>query len=100
MRPGDHQCRGALSVSVISHQDIQLADSSPLKQPTSMKISNSNYSNGNPHLLFLVPVICSMAFAACSDVASTPETHQTVNLQSAVIGHAGTGDNVTIGQRS
>ncbi len=65
-----------------------------------MKINKSNYSNRNPRLLLLIPMIFSMAFAACSDVASTPRTHQTVNLQSAVIGHAGTGDSVTIGQRS
>jgi hypothetical protein len=65
-----------------------------------MKINKSNYGKGNPRLLLLIPVICSMAFAACSDFDRTPGTHQTVSLQSAVIGHSGTGDNVTIGQRS
>jgi len=41
-----------------------------------------------------------MAFAACSDVAGTPETHQSVNLQSAVLGEPQTDDNVTIGPRT
>jgi hypothetical protein len=51
-------------------------------------------------LLLMVPIICSMAFAACSDLAGTPGTRQAVNLQSAVVGHAETGDNVTIGSRN
>ena len=44
----------------------------------------------------MVPVICSMAFAGCSDVAGTAGTHPTVNLQSAFVGEPQTGDNVTI----
>jgi len=51
-------------------------------------------------MYIFLPVICSMAFAACSDVAGTPGAHQAVNLQSAVVGHAQTGDNVTIGPRT
>jgi hypothetical protein len=34
----------------------------------------------------MVPAICSMAFAGCSDVAGTTGPHPTVNLQSAVVG--------------
>jgi hypothetical protein len=48
----------------------------------------------------MVPVICSMAYAAFSDVAGTPETHQAVNFQSAVVEEPQTGDNVTIGPRT
>jgi hypothetical protein len=55
------------------------------------------HTDSNPRLLLTVPVICSMVFAACSEVADTPGTHQAVNLQSAVLGHTETGDNVTIG---
>jgi hypothetical protein len=32
-------------------------------------------------MLFMVPVIYSIAFAACSDVAGTAGTHATINLQ-------------------
>jgi hypothetical protein len=65
-----------------------------------MKTQKSIHTNTNHRLLLVVPVICSMAFAACSDVAGTPGTHQAVNLQSAVIGHAKSSDNVTIGSRT
>ena len=51
-------------------------------------------------LLFVVPVICSLAFAACSDLAGTVGTHATVNLQSAAVGERQTGDNVNIGRRT
>jgi hypothetical protein len=49
-----------------------------------------------PRLLFMVPVIWSIAFAACSDVAGTAGTHPTVNLQSAAVGEPQSGDTVTI----
>jgi hypothetical protein len=49
-----------------------------------------------PRLLFMVPVICSIAFAACSDVAGTAGTHPTVNLHSAAVGEPQSGDTVTI----
>jgi hypothetical protein len=91
---------GDLSVFVISHQNINLAASSPLRQLSNMKIQKSIFINRNPELLLLSPVIGSMTFAACSDVAGTSGTHQAVNLQSAVIGHAGTSDTVTIGPRT
>ena len=51
-------------------------------------------------LLFLVPVICSLTFAACSDVGRVAGTHATVNLQSAAVGELQTSDNVTIGHRT
>ena len=61
-----------------------------------MKIQKSIHSKSIRRLL-LVPVICPMAFAACSDVGGTAGPHPTVNLQSAVVGRAEIGDNVTIG---
>ena len=48
-------------------------------------------------VVLIVPVTCSMAFAACSDLASEAGTHPTVNLQSARVGEPQTGDDVTIG---
>jgi hypothetical protein len=65
-----------------------------------MKTQKSVHTNSGPRLLLMVPVICSIALAACSDAAGTPGTHQTVNLQSAVTGQAETDDNVTIGPRT
>jgi hypothetical protein len=62
-----------------------------------MKTQRSTHTNFTRGLALVVPVIFSMAFAACSDVAGTTGAHQGVNLQSAVIGHVGTGDSVTIG---
>jgi hypothetical protein len=65
-----------------------------------MKTQNSIVNNLIRRLLLIVPVSCSMAFAACSDVAGTAGTHQAVNLQSAVAGKARSGDNVTVGRRT
>jgi hypothetical protein len=45
--------------------------------------------------LLVVPVICSLAFAACSDVGGVAGTNATVNLQNAA-----TSDNVTIDPRT
>ena len=47
-----------------------------------MKTKKSIHIHSIPRLLFMVPVIYSIAFAACSDVAGTAGTHATVNLQS------------------
>ena len=44
----------------------------------------------------MVPVICSIAVAACSDVAGTAGTHATVNMQSSALGEPQSGDNVPI----
>jgi hypothetical protein len=63
-----------------------------------MKTQQSVGANSTRQLLLIVPVICSMAFAACSDMAGTAGgTHATVNLTSAAAGTRQTGDNVTIG---
>ena len=85
---------------MIGHRDIQLAPSSILIEFRSIKTQKSIHTNSNRRLLLMVPVICSMAFAAFSDVAGTPETHQAVNFQSAVVEEPQTGDNVTIGPRT
>jgi hypothetical protein len=87
----------ALSPFVIGHHDIQLAASSVLRQFESMKTQKLIQSDSNRRLLAMAVVICSMAFAGCSDVAATEGNHHAVNLQSAVVGHAQTGDYVTIG---
>jgi len=65
-----------------------------------MKTQKSIDTNSVRRVLLTVPVICSMAFAAGSDVAGTAGTHPAVNLQSAVVGEPQTGDNVTIGPRT
>jgi hypothetical protein len=64
-----------------------------------MKTQESIHSHSIRRLLLMGPVICSMAFAACSDVG-TAGTHATVNLQTAAVGEPQTGDNVTIGPRT
>jgi hypothetical protein len=62
-----------------------------------MKTQKSIPYDSHRRLLLIVPMICSMALVACSDVALAPGKPQTVNLQSAVVGEPQTGDNVTIG---
>jgi hypothetical protein len=79
---------------------MQLALPSILRELLNMKTQKSIPTNANRRLLLMAPVICSLAFAACSDLAGTPGTHQTVNFQSAVAGELRTGDNVTIGPRT
>jgi hypothetical protein len=64
-----------------------------------MKTQASVCTNFIRRLFLVVPVICSMAFAACSDVAASGGTHPTANLQSAVK-HPQSGDYVTIGRRT
>jgi hypothetical protein len=56
--------------------------------------------NSVRRLLLMVPVICSMAFAACSDVVGTAGTHAIVSFQSAAVGKPQTGDNAAIGART
>jgi hypothetical protein len=65
-----------------------------------MKTQKSIDTDSRHRLLLVVPVIFSMALAACSDVAGTAGTNQAVNLQSAVIAKPQTSDNVTIGPRT
>jgi hypothetical protein len=55
-----------------------------------MKTQKLIDTNLIPRLL-IVPVICSLAFAACSDTSGMAGTHTIVNLQNAA-----TGDNATI----
>jgi hypothetical protein len=62
-----------------------------------MKTQNSLQANSIRRLLLLIPVLCSIPFAACSDVAGTAGTHPSVNLQIATLGESQTGENVTIG---
>jgi hypothetical protein len=64
-----------------------------------MKTQKSTHTNSGRRLLLLVPVICSMALAACSDVSGAQGPYQTINLQKAVVGRGRTSDNVTIGSR-
>jgi len=47
-------------------------------------------------VVLIVPVTCSMAFVACSDLAGEEGTHPNVNFQKAVVGAPQSGDNVTI----
>jgi hypothetical protein len=62
-----------------------------------MKTQKSLQSKFIRRSLLLVPVLCSIPFAACSDVAGTAGTHPTVNLQFAAVGEPQTGENVTVG---
>jgi hypothetical protein len=57
-------------------------------------------TNSIRRLLLMVPVICTMAFAACSEVTGTAGTHAIVSFQNATLGVHQTGDNVTIGPRT
>jgi hypothetical protein len=65
-----------------------------------MKTKNLIHGHAIRRLLFMAPVICSTAFAACSGVAGTARTHATVNFQTAAVGDPQTGDNVSIGART
>jgi len=65
-----------------------------------MKNQKTIHSNSHRGLLLVVPVICSMAFTACSDVSGSPGTHQTINFQSALTGRTQSRDYVTIGARA
>jgi hypothetical protein len=65
-----------------------------------MKTQKSIYSHALRRLALIVPVIASMAFAACSDVAGAGGTHATVNLHSAAVGRPRTGNNLKIGPKT
>jgi len=62
-----------------------------------MKAQKSIHNRSIRRLLFIGPVVCSIAFAGCSDVARTAGTQTNVNLQSTVVGEPQNGDNVSIG---
>jgi hypothetical protein len=52
----------------------------------SMKRDKSTHNNLICQFVLIFPVICSMAFAGCSDVPGTAGTHATIGFQSAVTG--------------
>ena len=62
-----------------------------------MKLHSSLQSHSVRRLLLIVPLICPMAFSACSGVAGTAHTNASINFQNSVTGQRQTGDNVTIG---
>jgi hypothetical protein len=68
--------------------------------PVTKKIQKPIHTNLIRQLILTFAVMCSMAFAACSDLNGTPQTHATVGFQSAVTGKRQTGDNVTIAPRT
>jgi hypothetical protein len=57
-------------------------------------------TNSSRRLLLLIPIVSSMAFAACSDVNGNAQSHPAVNLQSGAVGKAQTSDYLTIGKRT
>jgi len=65
-----------------------------------MKTHELIYGQAIRRMLLMVPVICTMGFAAYSDAAGTAGTHATVNLQTAAVREPRTGGNVTIGPRT
>jgi hypothetical protein len=65
-----------------------------------MKAQKSIHINSIRRLLFMVPVLCSLTFAACSDVGGTAGTHATVNMQNGAVEEGRTGDYLTIGPRT
>jgi hypothetical protein len=58
-----------------------------------MKINNLVYSHSVRRLLLMVPVVCSMAFSACSGVDGT---NARANFQSSGTGQRQTDGNLTI----
>src|SRR6201987_2696063 len=84
----------------MGNHNIRLALSFLLMIFQNMKTQKAIHTNSIRRLLLMVPVICSMAFAACFDVAGTAGTHPTANLQTAAVGEPQTGDDVTIDPRT
>jgi hypothetical protein len=62
-----------------------------------MKIQKSIHSGSIRRLLFMVPVLCSLTFAGCSEFGGTAGTHATVNWQNGAVGEGRTGDYLTVG---
>jgi hypothetical protein len=85
---------------VIRNQDNRLVVSSVLVEFEYMKTQKLTSTSSGRRLFLVIPVICSLAFAACSDVGGGPGTHATVNLHSAVVGKRQIADNVIIGPRT
>jgi hypothetical protein len=63
-------------------------------------MKTQKYTNSTRRLLLMVPVIASMAFAACSDLPGQTESRQGLNLQSSAVGKAQASDYLTIGKRA
>ena len=84
----------------ISNGRFTVAGSIESLHPVTMKMQKSIHTNLIRQLILTFAVMCSMAFAACSDVSGTARTHATVVFQSAVTGNPQTGDNVTIAPRT
>jgi hypothetical protein len=61
-----------------------------------MKTKKSIQSNAIRRLLLVVPVTCSKALAACSDLAGMERTHP-IDYQNAVMGGLQTDHNVIVG---
>jgi hypothetical protein len=63
-------------------------------------MKTQKFTHSGRQLLLLVPIILSMAFAACSDLPGNAQSHSAVNLQSGTVGKAQTSDYLTIGKRT
>ena len=59
-----------------------------------------NIQNSIRRLLLIVPVIFTTALAACANLAGTPRTNATVNLQRPAVGKDQVSNYVAIGPRS
>jgi hypothetical protein len=62
------------------NNDILLVLAFLLIELKCMKIRQLIHSHSVHQLQLIFPLICSMAFAACSDIAGTTGTHPNVNL--------------------
>ena len=72
----------------------------PLNPPIAFENMNtptSIHAHSSRRLLLMVPVIYSIAFAACSDLAGTARAHVTGTLQSPVMRAPQTREIVTVG---
>jgi hypothetical protein len=65
-----------------------------------MKVHSFIRNNSIRKALLIVPVICSTAFAACTDVTGTAATHPMVNFQAPATGENQSTNNVTIGEQN
>jgi hypothetical protein len=73
----------ALSRSVMCNNDILLVLGCALVKFSGMKTQKSIHTHPIHRLGLIVPLISTMAFAACSDVAGTAGTHPTVSFVAA-----------------
>ena len=68
---------------MIRNNDILLVLAFLLIEFKNMKTQKLIDTHSIHRLQLIVPLICSMAFAACSDIAATTGTHPNVNLLAA-----------------